>query len=148
MKRKLNQNEARILASRMLKSEINGAVERAQNSPQIKSKVVTSNKLLKAWLKAEQKSKQEEHAFKKFLEDNKVLIERGFGNIILKYDENWNQQTREWDKTIEVDVSSSSHVEEKIQEEIIIQQIESETLDELQVNVREAIMNKSQRLLT
>jgi len=148
MKSKLNRTETRILASRMLNAEVNGAVEKAENSPQIKSKLATAKKLLNVWKKAEQKSKQEEHAFKKFLEDNRVLIEGGFGDIILKYDEDWNQHTRQWNKTIAVDVSSSSQVEERIEEEIVLQQIQSETLDELKVNVREAIINNSQKLLT
>ena len=146
--KKLNKNEARILAGRMLKSQVNGAIEKAQNSPQIKSKVANASKLLKVWIKAEQKSKQEEHAFKKFLEDNKVLIEGGFGDIILKYDEDWNQHTRGWDKSVAVDVSSSSQVEERIEEEIIFQQIESSSIDELEGKVIKAIRSyKSQKLL-
>ena len=146
--KKLNKNEARILASRMLKSEVNGAVEKAENSPKIKSKVATATKLLNEWVKEKQKAKQKEHAFKKFVEDNRVLIEGGFGNIILKYDENWNSTAGDWNRNVSIDISSSSQVEELIQEEIIFQQIESKTLDELEVNVREAIVNKSQRLLT
>jgi len=148
MKRKLNKTETRILASRMLNAEVNRAVEKAENSPQIKSKVAGATKLLKEWLKERQKTKQKEHAFKKFVEDNKVLIEGGFGNIILKYDENWNSTAGDYDRSVSVDISSSSQVEERIEEEIIFQQIESENLDELEVNVREAIINKSQRLLT
>jgi len=146
--KKLNKNEARILAGRMLKSQVNGAIEKAQNSPEIKGKVTNASKLLKVWIKAEQKSKQEEHAFKKFLEDNKVLIEGGFGDIILKYDEDWNQHTRGWDKSVAVDVSSSSQVEERIEEEIIFQQIESSSIDELEGKVIKAIRSyKSQKLL-
>ena len=146
--KKLNKSETRILASRMLNAEVNRAVEKAENSPQIKSKVASATKLLKEWVKEKHKAKQKEHAFKKFVEDNRVLIEGGFGNIILKYDENWNSTAGDWDRNVSIDISSSSQVEERIEEEIIFQQIESETLDELQVNVREAIINKSQRLLT
>ena len=105
-------------------------------------------KLLKEWVKDKHKAKQKEHAFKKFVEDNRVLIEGGFGNIILKYDESWNSTAGDWNRNVSIDISSSSQVEERIEEEIIFQQIESETLDELEVNVREAIINKSQRLLT
>jgi hypothetical protein len=148
MKRKLNKTETRILASRMLNAEVNRAVEKAENSPQIKSKVASATKLLKEWVKDKHKAKQKEHAFKKFVEDNKVLIEGGFGNIILKYDESWNSTAGDWNRNVSIDISSSSQVEERIEEEIIFQQIESETLDELEVNVREAIINKSQRLLT
>ena len=147
MKRKLNKTEAELLASRMLKSEVNRAVEKAQNSPQIKSKVANATKLLKVWVKAQQKAKQEEHTFNKFLSDNRVLIEGGFGDIILKCKEDWNSNNREWDKSVIVDISSSDAVKEKLKEEIIFQQIESETLNELEVNVREAIVNKSQKLL-
>ena len=146
--KKLNKSETRILASRMLNAEVNRAVEKAENSPQIKSKLVNANKLLKEWVKEKHKAKQKEHAFKKFVEDNRVLIEGGFGNIILKYDESWNSTAGDWNRNVSIDISSSSQVEEQIEEEIIFQQIESETLDELQVNVREAIINKSQRLLT
>jgi hypothetical protein len=148
MKRKLNKTETRILASRMLNAEVNRAVEKAENSPQIKSKVASATKLLKEWVKDKHKAKQKEHAFKKFVEDNRVLIEGGFGNIILKYDESWNSTAGDWNRNVSIDISSSSQVEERIEEEIIFQQIESETLDELEVNVREAIINKSQRLLT
>ena len=144
--KKLNKSETRILASRMLNAEVNRAVEKAENSPQIKSKVASATKLLKEWVKEKHKAKQKEHAFKKFVEDNRVLIEGGFGNIILKYDENWNSTAGDWDRNVSIDISSSSQVEERIEEEIIFQQIESETLEELQVNVREAIINKSQRL--
>ena len=146
--KKLNKSETRILASRMVNAEVNRAVEKAENSPQIKSKLVNANKLLKEWVKEKHKAKQKEHAFKKFVEDNRVLIEGGFGNIILKYDESWNSTAGDWNRNVSIDISSSSQVEEQIEEEIIFQQIESETLDELQVNVREAIINKSQRLLT
>lgn len=146
--KKLNKSETRILASRMLNAEVNRAVEKAENSPQIKSKVASATKLLKEWVKEKHKAKQKEHAFKKFVEDNRVLIEGGFGNIILKYDESWNSTAGDWNRNVSIDISSSSQVEEQIEEEIIFQQIESETLDELQVNVREAIINKSQRLLT
>lgn len=146
--RKLNKTETELLASRMLKSEVNGAIEKAENSPKIKSKVATATKLLKVWVKAQQKAKQEEHTFNKFLSDNRVLIEGGFGDIILKCNEDWNSNNREWDKSVIVDISSSDAVKETLKEEIIFQQIESETLDELEVNVREAIINKSQRLLT
>ena len=148
MKRKLNKTETRILASRMINAEVNRAVEKAENSPQIKSKVASATKLLKEWVKDKHKAKQKEHAFKKFVEDNRVLIEGGFGNIILKYDESWNSTAGDWNRNVSIDISSSSQVEERIEEEIIFQQIESETLDELEVNVREAIINKSQRLLT
>lgn len=148
MKRKLNRTETRILASRMLNAEVNGAVEKAENSPQIKSKLATASKLLKVWNKAKQKAKQEEHAFKKFLEDNRVLIEGPYGNIILKYDESWNSTISDWNRNVFIDISSSSEVEERIEEEIVIQQIESDTIDELKVNVREAIINNSQKLLT
>ena len=147
--KKLNKTETRILAGRMLKSQVNGAVEKAQNSPEIKNKLATASKLLKVWIKAQQKSKQEEHAFKKFIEDNRVLIEGGFGDIILKYDEDWNQHTREWNKSVAIDISSSSQVEERIEEEIIFQQIESSSIDELEGKVIKAIRgHKSQRLLT
>ena len=147
--KKLNKNETRILAGRMLQSQVNGAVEKAQNSPEIKSKLATASKLLKAWIKAERKSKQEEHTFKKFVEDNKVLIEGGFGDIILKYDEDWNQHTREWNKSVAIDISSSSQVEERIEEEIIFQQIESSSIDELEGKVIKAILGyKSHKLLT
>tara|TARA_B100001109_G_C18455566_1_gene286562 strand:- start:54 stop:497 length:444 start_codon:yes stop_codon:yes gene_type:complete len=146
--KKLNKSETRILASRMLNAEVNRAVEKAENSPQIKSKVASATKLLKEWVKEKHKAKQKEHAFKKFVEDNRVLIEGGFGNIILKYDESWNSTAGDWNRNVSIDISSSSQVEERIEEEIIFQQIESETLDELQVNVREAIINNSQKLLT
>ena len=146
--KKLNRTETRILVSRMLNAEVNRAVEKAENSPQIKSKIANATKLLKEWVKEKHKAKQKEHAFKKFVEDNRVLIEGGFGNIILKYDESWNSTAGDWNRNVSIDISSSSEVEERIEEEIVLQQIESETLDELKVNVREAIINKSQRLLT
>jgi len=148
MKRKLNRTETRILASRMLNVEVNRAVEQAENSPQIKSKLANASKLLKEWVKEKHKAKQKEQSFKKFLEDNRVLIEGGFGDIILKYDEDWNSTAGDWNRNISIDISSSSEVEERIEEEIVLQQIESETLDELKVNVREAIINNSQKLLT
>ena len=146
--KKLNRTETRILASRMLNAEVNRAVEKAENSPQIKSKLAKATKLLKEWVKEKHKAKQKEQAFKKFVEDNRVLIEGGFGNIILKYDESWNSSAGDWNRNISIDISSSSEVEERIEEEIVLQQIESETLDELKVNVREAIINNSQKLLT
>tara|TARA_A100001035_G_C27674197_1_gene449842 strand:+ start:246 stop:689 length:444 start_codon:yes stop_codon:yes gene_type:complete len=146
--KKLNRTETRILASRMLNAEVNRAVEKAENSPQIKSKLANATKLLKEWVKEKHKAKQKEQAFKKFVEDNRVLIEGGFGNIILKYDESWNSSAGDWNRNISIDISSSSEVEERIEEEIVLQQIESETLDELKVNVREAIINNSQKLLT
>ena len=146
--KKLNRTETRILASRMLNAEVNRAVEKAENSPQIKSKIANATKLLKEWVKEKHKAKQKEHAFKKFVEDNRVLIEGGFGNIILKYDESWNSTAGDWNRNVSIDISSSSEVEERIEEEIVLQQIESETLDELKVNVREAIINNSQKLLT
>ena len=76
--KKLNRTETRILASRMLNAEVNRAVEKAENSPQIKSKIANATKLLKEWVKEKHKAKQKEHAFKKFVEDNIVLIEGGF----------------------------------------------------------------------
>ena len=66
----------------------------------------------------------------------------------MKYDESWNSTAGDWNRNISIDISSSSEVEERIEEEIVLQQIESETLDELKVNVREAIINNSQKLLT
>ena len=146
--KKLNKTEAEILAKRMLKQQVAGAVEKAQNSPEIKSKVANATKLLKVWVKAQEKAKQEEHTFNKFLSDNRVLIEGGFGDIVLKCNEDWNSHHRGWDKNVIVDISSSEAVKEKLKEEILYQQIDSENLDELQGKVIEAIQrSKSQKLL-
>ena len=123
--KKLNKSETRILASRMLNAEVTRAVEKAENSPQIKSKVASATKLLKVWVKAQEKAKQEEHTFNKFLSDNRVLIEGGFGDVILKCNEDWNSHHRGWDKNVIVDISSSEAVKEKLKEEILYQQIGS-----------------------
>jgi len=146
--KKLNRTEAEILAGRMLKEQVNGAVANAQNKPEIKSTLATAKKLQREWGKAERASEIKENAFKKYISENKILIEGDFGDIILKEESNYNYQVKKWERTISVNISSSDAVKEKLKEEILYQQIDSENLEQLEVKVIKAIRSyKSQKLL-
>ena len=97
-----------------------------------------ANKLIRVWNKADIKAKQQENNFKKFLTDNKILIEGDFGDIVLNFTSDWNYSLQEHVRRVYVDVSSGVSIKQKLFEEILLAQIEAETLQELEVKAIEA----------
>jgi hypothetical protein len=136
--KKLNKTEAEIFADKVYNNQLKIALEQAENKPQIKKVMAEANKLIRVWNKADIKAKQQENNFKKFLTDNKILIEGDFGDIVLNFTSDWNYSLQEHVRRVYVDVSSGVSIKQKLFEEILLAQIEAETLQELEVKAIEA----------
>ena len=136
--KKLNKTEAEIFADKVYNNQLKIALEQAENKPQLKKVMAEANKLIRVWNKADIKAKQQENNFKKFLTDNKILIEGDFGDIVLNFTSDWNYSLQEHVRRVYVDVSSGVSIKQKLFEEILLAQIEAETLQELEVKAIEA----------
>jgi|TARA_R100001443_G_scaffold100388_1_gene107778 phage antirepressor YoqD-like protein len=147
--KKLNKTEAELFADRVYDNQLKVTLEQAENKPEIKKVIADANKLLRFWQKADDKAKQEENNFKKFLSDNKILIEGDFGDIMLNFTSEWNYEMQEHVRKVFVDISQGVTIRQKLFKEILLAQIDSENLQELEVKVLEGIRKENyERLLT
>jgi hypothetical protein len=149
MKRKLNKTEAELFADKVYDNQLKITLEQAENKPEIKKVIAHANKLLRVWQKADNKAKQEENNFKKFLSDNKTLIETDFGDIILSFTSDWNYEIQEHVRKVFVNISQGISIRQRLFNEILLAQIDSENLQELEVKALEGMRKENyERLLT
>ena len=147
--KKLNKTEAELFADKVYDNQLKITLEQAENKPEIKKVITEANKLLRFWQKADDKAKQEENNFKKFLSDNKILIEGDFGDIMLNFTSEWNYEMQEHVRKVFVDISQGVSIRQRLFKEILLAQIDSENLQELEVKVLEGIRKENyERLLT
>lgn len=147
--KKLNKTEAELFADKVYDNQLKVTLEQAENKPEIKKVIADANKLLRVWQKADDKAKQEENNFKKFLSDNKILIEGDFGDIMLNFTSEWNYEIQEHVRRVFVDISHGVSMRQRLFKEILLAQIDSENLQELEVKVLEGIRKENyQKLLT
>ena len=147
--KKLNKTEAELFADKVYDNQLKVTLEQAENKPEIKKVIADANKLLRVWQKADDKAKQEENNFKKFLSDNKILIEGDFGDIMLNFTSEWNYEIQEHVRRVFVDISHGVSMRQRLFNEILLAQIDSENLQELEVKVLEGIRKENyQKLLT
>ena len=147
--KKLNKTEAELFADKVYDNQLKVTLEQAENKPEIKKVIADANKLLRVWQKADDKAKQEENNFKKFLSDNKILIEGDFGDIMLNFTSEWNYEIQEHVRRVFVDISHGVSMRQRLFKEILLAQIDSENLQELEVKVLEGIRKENyERLLT
>ena len=147
--KKLNKTEAELFADKIYDNQLKITLEQAENKPEIKKVIAHANKLLQVRQKADNKAKQEENNFKKFLSDNKTLIETDFGDIILSFTSDWNYEIQEHVRKVFVDISHGVSIRQRLFNEILLAQIDSENLQELEVKALEGIRKENyERLLT
>ena len=147
--KKLNKTEAELFADKVYDNQLKITLEQAENKPEIKKVIAEANKKLRVWQKADNKAKQEENNFKKFLSDNKVLIEGDFGDIMLNFTSEWNYEMQEHVRKVFVDISHGVSMRQRLFKEILLAQIDSENLQELEVKALEGIRKENyERLLT
>lgn len=147
--KKLNKTEAELFADKIYDNQLKITLEQAENKPEIKKVIAHANKLLRVWQKADNKAKQEENNFKKFLSDNKTLIETDFGDIILSFTSDWNYEIQEHVRKVFVNISQGVSIRQRLFNEILLAQIDSENLQELEVKALEGIKKENyERLLT
>ncbi|MAT09964.1 MAG: hypothetical protein CMM02_03060 [Rhodopirellula sp.] len=147
--KKLNKTEAELFADKIYDNQLKITLEQAENKPEIKKVIAHANKLLQVWQKADNKAKQEENNFKKFLSDNKTLIETDFGDIILSFTSDWNYEIQEHVRKVFVNISQGVSIRQRLFNEILLAQIDSENLQELEVKALEGIKKENyERLLT
>ena len=147
--KKLNKTEAELFADKIYDNQLKITLEQAENKPEIKKVIAHANKLLQVWQKADNKAKQEENNFKKFLSDNKTLIETDFGDIILSFTSDWNYEIQEHVRKVFVNISQGVSIRQRLFNEILLAQIDSENLQELEVKALEGMRKENyERLLT
>ena len=147
--KKLNKTEAELFADKIYDNQLKITLEQAENKPEIKKVIAHANKLLQVRQKADNKAKQEENNFKKFLSDNKTLIETDFGDIILSFTSDWNYEIQEHVRKVFVNISQGVSIRQRLFNEILLAQIDSENLQELEVKALEGIRKENyERLLT
>tara|TARA_B100000073_G_scaffold69680_1_gene51525 strand:- start:42 stop:497 length:456 start_codon:yes stop_codon:yes gene_type:complete len=147
--KKLNKTEAELFADKVYDNQLKITLEQAENKPEIKKVIADANKLLRVWEKADNKAKQEENNFKKFLSDNKILIEGDFGDIMLNFTSEWNYEIQEHVRRVFVDISHGVSMRQRLFNEILLAQIDSENLQELEVKALEGIRKENyEKLLT
>ena len=147
--KKLNKTEAELFADKIYDNQLKITLEQAENKPEIKKVIAHANKLLQVWQKADNKAKQEENNFKKFLSDNKVLIEGDFGDIVLSFTSEWDYEIQEHVRKVFVNISQGISIRQRLFNEILLAQIDSENLQELEVKALEGMRKENyERLLT
>ena len=147
--KKLNKTEAELFADKVYDNQLKITLEQAENKPEIKKVIADANKKLRVWQKADDKAKQEENNFKKFLSDNKILIEGNFGDIVLNFTSDWNYEIQEHVRRVYVDISQGVSIKQRLFKEILLAQIDSENLQELEVKVLEGIRKENnEKLIT
>ena len=147
--KKLNKTEAELFADKVYDNQLKITLEQAENKPEIKKVIADANKKLRVWQKADDKAKQEENNFKKFLSDNKILIEGNFGDIVLNFTSDWNYEIQEHVRSVYVDISQGVSIKQRLFKEILLAQIDSENLQELEVKVLEGIRKENyEKLIT
>ena len=147
--KKLNKTEAELFADKVYDNQLKITLEQAENKAEIKKVIADANKLLRVWEKADNKAKQEENNFKKFLSDNKILIEGDFGDIMLNFTSEWNYEIQEHVRRVFVDISHGVSMRQRLFNEILLAQIDSENLQELEVKALEGIRKENyEKLLT
>ena len=147
--KKLNKTEAELFADKVYDNQLKITLEQAENKPEIKKVIAEANKKLRVWEKADNKAKQEENNFKKFLSDNKVLIEGDFGDIILSFTSEWDYEIQQNVRKVFVNISQGISMRQRLFNEILLAQIDSENRQELEVKALEGIRKENyERLLT
>ena len=147
--KKLNKTEAELFADKVYDNQLKITLEQAESKPEIKKVIADANKKLRVWQKADDKAKQEENNFKKFLSDNKILIEGNFGDIVLNFTSDWNYEIQEHVRRVYVDISQGVSIKQRLFKEILLAQIDSENLQELEVKVLEGIRKENyEKLIT